>query len=291
MTDIYEILIKSDKPISEFDDDLLFTYKVLSISQYTMDGELYFNLLFDQKNRSILKKIVSSLFDSPLDFQIKKVENKNWVLENQKSLKPLIISGLYIHNDSYQKDKYKKINICINEGQAFGTGHHGTTSGCVNALLDLQKNIKVKSFLDIGTGSGLLSIVANKIWKCKGISIDNDKKSIDVSRNNFNKNNCKNEVSLRVLDITKEPYKLKTSAQFDLIMINILANVVDQIKHDVVRLVAKNGILVLSGFTVYHKSKIRIKYQNLGFMLVKEYVREGWITLVLKASCIQLQRR
>ena len=72
-----------------------------------------------------------------------KVENKNWVLENQKSLKPLIISGLYIHNDSYQKDKYKKINICINEGQAFGTGHHGTTSGCVNALLDLQKNIKV----------------------------------------------------------------------------------------------------------------------------------------------------
>ena len=90
MTDIYEILIKSDKPISEFDDDLLFAYKVLSISQYTMNGELYFNLLFDQKNRSIIKKIVSSLFDSPLDFKIKKVENKNWVLENQKSLKPLI---------------------------------------------------------------------------------------------------------------------------------------------------------------------------------------------------------
>ena len=94
-----------------------------------------------------------------------------------------------------------------------------------------------------------------------------------------------------MLDITKEPYKLKAAAQFDLIMINILANVVDQIKHDVVRLVAKNGILVLSGFTEYHKSKIRIKYQNLGFMLVKEYVREGWITQVLKASCIQSQRR
>jgi len=288
MTDIYEILIKSNKPISEFDDDLLFTNKVLSISQYTMNGELYFNLLFDQKSRSIIKKIVSSLFDAPLDFQIKKVENKNWVLENQKSLKPLIFSGLYIHNDGYQKDKYKKINICINEGQAFGTGHHGTTSGCINALLDLQKNIKVKSFLDIGTGSGLLSIVANKIWKCKGIGIDNDKKSIDVSRNNFNKNHCKNEVGLRVLDITKEQYKMKISAQFDLIMINILANVVDQIKHDVVRLVAKNGILVLSGFTEYHKSKIRIKYQNLGFTLVKEYVREGWITLVMKASCIPL---
>lgn len=286
MTDILEVLIRSDKSISEFDDDFLFSQKVLSVSQYTSNKDIYFNLLFDQKDRSYIKKIISKLFGPSQNFQINKVENKNWVLETQKSLKPLSFDGLYIHNDSYEKGKHKKINICVNEGLAFGTGHHGTTAGCVNALLDLKKIIDVKNFLDIGTGSGLLSIVTNKIWKCKGIGIDHDKKSIEVSKNNIMKNNCKNMVRVRDLDICNEWYKLGFSVQFDLIMINILANVVIEVKHIIARLVANNGILVVSGFTEEHQKKVRVNYQNLGFILLKEYNLNNWVTLVLRAPSV-----
>jgi len=282
MTDIFDILIKSNKSISEFDDDLLFTHNVLSISQFTSDEELYLSLLFSEKDMSNIKKTVSELFGTSQDYKIKKVENKNWVLESQKNLKPLRFMGLYIHNDGYKKDKYKKINICINEGLAFGTGHHETTSGCVNALLDLQKIINVKNFLDIGTGSGLLSILANKIWKCEGIGIDNDKKSIEVSTGNLIKNNCRSKVKIRMLDIIKEAYKLRVTSKFDLIIVNILANVIDQIRFDIAKIISNRGILIISGFTEKQALRIRAGYQNLGFIIVKEYSHNNWVTLVLK---------
>ena len=101
MTDIIEILVKSDKSITELDDDFLFSQNVLSVSQYAYNGELYFNLLFDQKDRSCIKKIISKLFGSSQYFQINKVKNKNWVLESQKTLEPLSFNGLYIHNDGH----------------------------------------------------------------------------------------------------------------------------------------------------------------------------------------------
>ncbi len=283
MTDIVEILIKSDKSIIELDDDFLFSQNVLSVSQYAHNGELYFNLLFDQKDRSCIKKIISKLFGSSQYFQINKVENKNWVLESQKILEPLSFNGLYIHNDGYKKDKNKKINICVNEGLAFGTGHHGTTAGCVNALLEIQKTINVKYFLDIGTGSGLLSIAANKIWKCRGIGIDHDKKSIEVARNNIIKNDCRNRIKVRLLDITKESHKLGFSVKFDLIMINILANVVVQAKCDIANLITNNGTLIVSGFTKEQKKRIRVNYQNLGFIVLSEFTLNNWVTLVMKA--------
>ena len=283
MTDIVEVLIKSDKSIVELDDDFLFSQNVLSVSQYAHNGELYFNLLFDQKDRSCIKKIISKLFGPSQYFQINKVENKNWVLESQKILEPLSFNGLYIHNDGYKKDKNKKINICVNEGLAFGTGHHGTTAGCVNALLEIQKTINVKYFLDIGTGSGLLSIAANKIWKCRGIGIDHDKKSIEVARNNIIKNDCRNRIKVRLLDITKESHKLGFSVKFDLIMINILANVVVQAKCDIANLITNNGTLIVSGFTKEQKKRIRVNYQNLGFIVLSEFTLNNWVTLVMKA--------
>ena len=146
----------------------------------------------------------------------------------------------------------------------------------------------IRSFLDIGTGSGLLTIVANKLWKCRGIGVDNDSKSIEVSRYNFDENNCKNQVCARNLDITKESYKLNGAAKFDLIMVNILANVVEAVKCDLTKLVSNKGILILSGFTNKQKIKIKIIYQNLGFILIREHVIGNWVTLVLKARSVQL---
>jgi len=283
MTDIIEILVKSDKSITELDDDFLFSQNVLSVSQYAYNGELYFNLLFDQKDRSYIKKIIHKLFGSFQDFQINKVENKNWVLESQKTLEPLSFDGLYIHNDGHKKNKNKRINICVNEGLAFGTGHHGTTAGCVNALIKIQKTIDVKYFLDIGTGSGLLSIAANKIWKCRGIGIDHDKKSIEVARNNIIKNNCRNKVKVRLLDITKESHKLGYSSKFDLVMINILANIVVQARYDIAKVITNNGTLIVSGFTKEQKKKIRVNYQNLGFIVLSEFTLNNWVTLVMRA--------
>jgi len=153
----------------------------------------------------------------------------------------------------------------------------------VNALLEIQKTINVKYFLDIGTGSGLLSIAANKIWKCRGIGIDHDKKSIEVARNNIIKNDCRNRIKVRLLDITKESHKLGFSVKFDLIMINILANVVVQAKCDIANLITNNGTLIVSGFTKEQKKRIRVNYQNLGFIVLSEFTLNNWVTLVMKA--------
>ena len=101
MTDIVEILIKSDKSIIELDDDFLFSQNVLSVSQYRHNGELYFNLLFDQKDRSCIKKIISKLFGSSQYFQINKVKNKNW-----RKYRSLMVMGR-IHVSTKNKNSYR----------------------------------------------------------------------------------------------------------------------------------------------------------------------------------------
>ena len=97
----------------------------------------------------------------------KNLKSKNWVLESQKNLSPISINGLIIHNDSYPKNKYKKIDITINESIAFGTGHHETTSGCAKGMLYLHKYKNIKHILDIGTGTGLFSNYSSKTLENK----------------------------------------------------------------------------------------------------------------------------
>ena len=280
MAEYVEAIIKSDLSINELDDEYFFDEGISSITQANIGKDQFISFHFDLENKANILKIIDSVFGKHADLTIKQIPKKNWVLETQKNLKPIISKSIIIHNDNYPRSKYTYIDLCINESMAFGTGHHGTTYGCIEALSDLKKKTEINCFLDIGTGSGILSIIANKLWHCSGIAIDNDKVAIDISKKNSKKNIVNPSVKYKVLDIMKGGYHLK-SKNYDLIIVNILANVINKIRFDLRELIDKNGTLILSGITYSQKNTILMHFLNIGFVKIKEYQYEEWVTLTL----------
>ena len=280
MTKYVEAIIKSDLSIDELDDDYLFEKGIISISQANTGKDQCISFHFDKKNETNIIKIIQSVFGKFVNFNIKIIPKKNWVLETQKNLKPIISKDIIIHNDNYSRSKYSNIDLCINASMAFGTGHHGTTYGCIEALSDLRKNRKINNFLDIGTGSGILSIISSKLWYCSGIAIDNDPVAIEITKINFKKNNVNPSVTYKVLDITRDCKKLESNG-YDLIIVNILANVINKIRFDLKKLLDKNGILILSGITYSQKRAILMYFLSIGFMKIKEIQYAEWVTLTL----------
>jgi len=280
MTKYVEAIIKSDLSIDELDDDYLFEKGIISILRENTGEDQYISFHFDKKNETNIIKIIQSVFGKFVNFNIKNIPKKNWVLETQKNLKPIISKDIIIHNDNYSRSKYSNIDLCINASMAFGTGHHGTTYGCIEALSDLRKNRKINNFLDIGTGSGILSIISSKLWYCSGIAIDNDPVAIEITKINFKKNNVNPSVTYKVLDIIRDCKKLQSNG-YDLIIVNILANVINKIRFDLKKLLDKNGILILSGITYSQKRSILMYFLSIGFMKIKEIQYAEWITLTL----------
>ncbi len=280
MTKYVEAIIKSDLSIDELDDDYLFEKGIISISQANIGEDQCVSFHFDKKNETNIIKIIQSVFGKFINFNIKNIPKKNWVLETQKNLKPIISKDIIIHNDNYSRSKYSNIDVCINASMAFGTGHHGTTHGCIEALSDLRKNRKINNFLDIGTGSGILSIISSKLWYCSGIAIDNDPVAIEITKINFKKNNVNQSITYKVLDIMRDCKKLQSNG-YDLIIVNILANVINKVRFDLKRLLDNNGILILSGITYSQKRSILMYFLSIGFIKLKEIQYAEWITLTL----------
>ena len=280
MTKYVEAIIKSDLSIDELDDDYLFEKGIISISQANIGKDQCISFHFDKKNETNIIKIIQSVFGKFINFNIKNIPKKNWVLETQKNLKPIISKDIIIHNDNYSRSKYSNIDICINASMAFGTGHHGTTHGCIEALSDLRKNRKINNFLDIGTGSGILSIISSKLWYCSGIAIDNDPVAIEITKINFKKNNVNQSITYKVLDIMRDCKKLQSNG-YDLIIVNILANVINKVRFDLKRLLDNNGILILSGITYSQKRSILMYFLSIGFIKIKEIQYAEWVTLTL----------
>ena len=280
MTKYVEAIIKSDLSIDELDDDYLFEKGIISISQANIGEDQCISFHFDKKNETNIIKIIQSVFGKFINFNIKNIPKKNWVLETQKNLKPIISKDIIIHNDNYSRSKYSNIDICINASMAFGTGHHGTTHGCIEALSDLSKNRKINNFLDIGTGSGILSIISSKLWYCSGIAIDNDPVAIEMTKINFKKNNVNQSITYKVLDIMRDCKKLQSNG-YDLIIVNILANVINKVRFDLKRLLDNNGILILSGITYSQKRSILMYFLSIGFIKLKEIQYAEWVTLTL----------
>lgn len=280
MTKYVEAIIKSDLSIDELDDDYLFEKGIISISQANTGKDQCISFHFDKKNKTNIIKIIQSVFGKFVNFNIKNIPKKNWLIETQKNLKPIISKDIIIHNDNYSRSKYSNIDLCINASMAFGTGHHGTTYGCIEALSDLRKNRKINNFLDIGTGSGILSIISSKLWYCSGIAIDNDPVAIEITKINFKKNNVNPSVTYKVLDIMRDCKKLQGNG-YDLIIVNILANVINKVRFDLKKLLDKDGILILSGITYSQKRSILMYFLSIGFMKIKEIQYAEWVTLTL----------
>ncbi|HEB7570168.1 TPA: 50S ribosomal protein L11 methyltransferase [Campylobacter coli] len=200
---------------------------------------------------------------------IEKKENKDWVEEYKKGIKPILIDNIYIHT-TWQEEKKNYLNIKINPALAFGSGHHESTYGCVKFLQKFAKN-NLRS-LDIGCGSGILAIVMAKLG-CEVEICDTDDLAIKSALGNAKLNNVNFAQAWHgSVD--------KAEGLYDLVVANIIADVILILEKDIKKHLEDNAILILSGILDKYKTRIKEKFQDLE--LIDEMQINEWCSLVYK---------
>lgn len=217
------------------------------------------------------------------DIAIETVEDKDWITEYQEQLKPIEIGRFFVTSSFHKKACPKnKTPIYIEASRAFGTGDHSTTSLCIKAMEELE-GLKLNNIFDIGTGSGILSFAAAKLWpSARILACDIEEIAIKVAKDNQNCNNSNiefyqnNESELMVPKGYKQP--------FDLMVSNILAKPLILMKNSIKSLCHSNSRVILSGFLDYQRKEIESEYINIGFEIEKEFSENNWSALLLRSK-------
>ncbi|WP_457748522.1 50S ribosomal protein L11 methyltransferase [Sulfurimonas sp.] len=199
----------------------------------------------------------------------KKLQNSDWVESYKNSIEPLAIDKFYIH-PTWSEKHPKLINIAIDPALAFGTGHHPTTASSLRAISEyVHKGDKV---LDVGCGSGILSIAAMKLEAVVD-ACDTDPVSVENSIKNADLNGLEFhsiwEGSVSNLD-----------EKYDIVVANIVADVLTFIANDLKKALADDGILILSGILNKYEEKVLKFYKDC--KIIKRIAQDEWVTLVLK---------
>ncbi|MDX1809423.1 MAG: 50S ribosomal protein L11 methyltransferase [Sulfurospirillaceae bacterium] len=267
-----ELYITADSNHSDF-IDFIFTLgfdaieekdgSIIVRSEEDMEMLIFALEVFSQRLATTTNKEIALRTD------LKILENEDWIKKYQESIKPIDVGNFYIRPD-WETAKDDKINIVINPALAFGSGHHESTYGCI---LELQKYLqKNDTFLDVGCGSGILSIVAAKLGAVVDFC-DTDELAVKSSEDNFELNNeAFNSSWVGSVSASKKKYNV--------VVANIIADILVMLSQDLIKKVEVGGVLILSGILDKYLDKVQAKFTNME--LVEKYKKNEWYTLVFK---------
>lgn len=208
---------------------------------------------------------------------------EDWIAMSLEGL-PSVEAGRFLVFGAHASGDLKpgQIGLEIEAGPAFGTGHHGTTKGCLEAVDALAlEGLAPKTVLDLGTGTGLLAIAAAKLWAdCEILATDIDEQSVVETVENADKNSVKHRIEAVVADGFHHP--ALDGVRFDLILANILAGPLIDLAPGIAARLAEGGRVVLSGLLEEQSPKVEDAYTGQGLVLTDKAIIDGWATLTLK---------
>jgi len=175
---------------------------------------------------------------------------------------------------------HNRLGIEIEAALAFGTGHHGTTRGCLLALDRLLKTRRPRRVLDLGTGTGVLAIAAAKALHARVLASDIDPLAVSTARANARANAVSHRVEvLRAAGVKARRFAVL--APFDLVFANILLGSLQRLARPLSRLLASNARVILSGLLPNQANAALAAYAAQGLRLERRIALDGWVTLVL----------
>lgn len=217
---------------------------------------------------------------------VEDVPDENWVAISQAALPP-IWAGRFVVHGAHDRHRVGALRhaIEIEAGEAFGTGHNGTTSGCLAAIDRLAHRRQFARILDLGCGTALLALAAARAFpKARILASDNDPVATAVARENVVLNRARHRV--RVLTAAGFAHPALRQARFDLILANILPNTLIALAPQIKTHLAAGGVAVLSGILNFQVGEVRAAYAAHGFRLASESKREGWSILTfVRGDC------
>ena len=211
-----------------------------------------------------------------IKFSFKKVEPINWNSKWESSYDPVIVNNKCIVKAPFHQTFGYDYEIIIHPKMSFGTGHHETTNMMIQLILDTQ--LLNKSVLDVGCGTAILSILAEKRGAQSIHAVDIDEWSYENSLENIKLNKCKK------INIFKGDIFLVKHKKFDVIMANINRNILLEQIPQYVSCLNDDGFLFLSGFFEDDISKFKLKIASLNLTLCSKISKNGWVAIKLKKN-------
>ncbi len=268
-------------PEAEFLEEI---FDVVAIN-YTDDGkEEYIGYApLDFKTEAFVALARQKQLQYPL-FSEELLESKNWLKENVIRFSPFEIGDFMIYGiHEASCPPTLKIPIQVYAATAFGSEHQ-TTKMCLSAISELNQRINVPHrILDMGTGSGILSIAAARIWHNipQIVAADIDEEAVNVTQNNALTNNAETSITVVLSDGYQNPL-ITATAPYDLIFANILANPLKTMIALAYQHLAADGCYLISGFVDNQEQDIIEQHQQIGFSLLKTYQMENWRAALLQ---------
>ncbi|WP_375456192.1 50S ribosomal protein L11 methyltransferase [uncultured Methylobacterium sp.] len=229
--------------------------------------------------RDLIRPVVG---DAAERAEFRTIDQRDWVRASLEGLKPVRAGRFRIHG-AHDRGTVRpnELAIEIEAALAFGTGHHGTTLGCLKALVDVLKRGRPAAVLDVGTGTGILAFAAAKALRVPVIAGDLDGEAVRTARANARANGL--GPYLRLYEGPGVRNALADRARhFDVVFANILARPLRRLAPTLTGVVAEGGVLVLSGLIERDVAGVLSAYRHRGFHLAAKGTIEGWVALVLR---------
>ncbi|MEZ5911486.1 MAG: 50S ribosomal protein L11 methyltransferase [Paracoccaceae bacterium] len=216
-------------------------------------------------------------------FQMSELPDIDWVAKVRRDLSPVSAGRFFVYG-SHDADKVPEgsVALLIEAAMAFGTGHHGTTLGCLRALDRLEsEGVVARNVADIGCGTAVLAMAAARIWPNPVLASDIDRVAVDVAEANLRVNNLQDRV--RCLEAAGFDHPvLAAAAPFDLVFANILMAPLIALAPAMAAHIAKGGRAILSGLLTSQAEAVLLAYADAGFAQEAHEDIGDWTTLVLK---------
>ena len=203
------------------------------------------------------------------------IPDQDWNATWESSYEPVVIDGTCrIRAPFHEADSSYKFDLCIEPKMSFGTAHHETTAQIIKLML--ADDFKGKDVLDMGSGTGVLAILAKKLGSAKTVAIDNDEWAYRNALDNV-KLNDENDIIVELGDANS-----LNNRQFDVIIANINRNILLRDMHEYVKCLKKGGKIFFSGFYEADLQMIRDEAERLGLSYLNHIKENEWTAAVFK---------
>jgi ribosomal protein L11 methyltransferase len=248
---------------------------VAQVSAYLETKPAQFDAALKSIHTRLLAAKAGGLNIGPGTIEVRAVKRENWAESWKRHFKPLAIGGALLLKPSWSPRRARPGQrvIVLDPGLSFGTGHHATTSFCLREVVRFCGR-GGGSFLDIGTGSGILTIAAAKLGASPIEAFDFDPEAVRVARENARRNHVAPKLKLAQADLTKLPRK--PARRFDLVCANLISNLLLQEREKIIARVADGGTLVLAGILQTEFPQVRAAFEAQGLKLVRHRDEKEW---------------
>ena len=216
-------------------------------------------------------------------FLVSELSETDWVAQVRRELPPVEAGRFYVHG-GHDADRIPegKAALLVEAAMAFGTGHHGTTLGCLLSLDRLERiGASPRNVIDLGCGTAVLAMAAALVWPVEPIACDIDEVAVEVAMTNVRVNGLQERVHCVRADGLDHP-EIIDRAPYDLVLANILKGPLIELASSVVRVSSEGCHVILSGVLDDQAQEVRSAYEALGFGEIYRDSIAGWTTLTLR---------